>query len=335
MAFCFPDFMGVDFSDVCLPVPQEPTPKPRIHSTGLQELPPVQVELWTGFTLPDADELAWMHDCGISHLWYNVNRAGVAGRFVPQWDRSQLAEAMCEAREVGFTTGPMIWSYRTEAFSETAARFVEDLILETDATHLMHNTEREWSLGRLKGREGVQGAVDRTWRPYFGGGRFAGVEQVASPLYWEEDDWDALLDELEILRAYVQTYGQWITGKNHKGTQGPGYQNGPLQEAGLYNYLDNVLRGDIEEVVLGLGAWWQDRPYRSDVYRAMLIAAATARGLGLRRICYWGAHTLQGKRWRQAPRHRAALEQLTRWLTNRTELARDLSDPPPLTLVSE
>lgn len=292
--------------------------------TGLQRLPPVQVELWTGFALPTDDELAWMADAGISRLWFNVNKAGVHGRFVPQWSRQQLVAAMLRAVRWGISTGPMIWSYRTEAFSATAADFVESLIDEVGSDALMHNSEREWSNGRLLPGEGVQGAVDRTWRPYFGEGRFDHVEQVCSPLYWEEDDWDALLDEPEVLSAYVQTYGQWIRGKNHKGTQGPAFQPGLIQEAGLHNYLDNVLRGEIDEVVLGLGAWFQDRPHRPDVYRSMLIAAATARGMGLRRVCYWGAHTLKGKRWRRAPEHRAAVEQLSRWLTGRAEFVREL-----------
>lgn len=284
--------------------------------TGLQVLPPIEVHQWTGFVLPDRKTLEWLRDCGVSVLFYNINRAGAGGKFTPQWNRNQLVNAMSEAVEVGLEVGPMVWNYRHAAFSEIAANYCEQLIEDTGATRLMHNAEREFELGRLERGEDVQGAVDRTWRPFFGGPRFGHVRQSCSPLYRESDDWDALLDEPEILDAYVQVYGQWIKGRNTKGTHSNLYQPGQIQETGLWNYLDNLLRGDFEQVVLGLGAWDQKRPYKPSEYRNMLTAAATARGLGIRTVCYWGQHTLE-KRWRGSAAHRVAFERLVRWLTNR------------------
>lgn len=268
---------------------------------------PVPVSVWVGFSdlgsIAGVDLLKQLKDAGADTIIFTPTND--ASKRVWSWQpsRSRILRGIDAAALMGFRVGVGPWARCDSRFMSDAGRQIAGLLKSAEGavSFVELDCEGSWeTTARRRSRrhpEGMTGAVDEAVDAFRQ--HVPDIPLTATVLYFRRPGGSALLKspKADIRSVSVQAYSVWF--ENNPATQADNFQPGVLQRRAFENFKGFKDAHDIDEMVMGLGWYSQDRSAapahlrlsKAEAFRRASDACLT---LGCDRVSGWACHLFDG-----------------------------------------
>lgn len=287
----------------------------------------VPVSVWAGFadlgSATGVDLLKELKDAGADTIIFTP--LNDASKRVWDWQpsRARILRGIDAAALLGFKVGVGPWARCDARFMDSAGAQVAGLLKDAEGavSFVELDCEGSWETTARRGArrhpDGLTGAVNDAVDAFRQ--HVSDVPLTATVLYFRRPGGTALLKSVDadIRSVTVQAYSVWFN--NNPATQADNFQPGVLQRRAFDNFKTFKAEHDIDELVMGLGWYSQDRSaapahLRLSKAEAFRRASEACLTLGCDRVSGWACHLFDGASAVERERRALVLREI-RYLT--------------------
>lgn len=288
------------------------------------------VSVWAGFSnlaSPSGRELLTeLFDAGARRIVFTPTNDASSSVWRWQPSRARLAKSIEAAKGLGFAVELGPWCRADVNFMDTAGRMLRELADDVEGVDGFElDCEGSFEVTAKRDKLGIKHAVDASVQAFRQHMR-PEESLSATVLYFRRPAGNYLLRSpvANIRRVVVQAYSVWL---KKASTHTKAFQPGTLQDTAWSNYLRFKEEHDIDQLVMGLGWWAQDRRHAPAALRLSRAegfrrASRACLELGSDGVSGWACHLFDGDSALEKSRRALVMNEI-RYLTGQHDDADD------------